>query len=123
MIKELVPEPDRHPRTLRTTSPFSTRARAIAYWSPRTNPSVPSTGSKTQNLPVGPPVELHLLMASRTSLVSRLVTGGVMPKADSEDSELLTVSTTDDRRVVASAFERASVSSSATMDTFWGPNA
>ncbi|KAJ0821811.1 hypothetical protein Hanom_Chr16g01477491 [Helianthus anomalus] len=46
-----------------------------------------------------------------------------MPKRAAEDSESLTVLTTDDRMLLASDFERDSMSSSATMDTFSGPNA
>lgn len=46
-----------------------------------------------------------------------------MPKRDADDRESFTVLTTDDRMVVASDFERESMSSSATMDTFSAPNA
>mmetsp|Transcript_10187 Transcript_10187/g.36907 ORF Transcript_10187/g.36907 Transcript_10187/m.36907 type:complete len:310 (-) Transcript_10187:319-1248(-) len=56
-----------HPITPTLRSPSSMSANAIAYWSPRTNPSVPSTGSKIQWRPF-PPFPPPLLIAATISV-------------------------------------------------------
>lgn len=68
-------------------------------------------------------MELQRLIASRTWVVLRGVAGGWRLKVAAVDRESLTVVTMDERRLAALGFERASMSSSATIDTFSGPNA
>ena len=55
------------PSTPPTISPSSIRPSAIAYWSPRRNPFVPSIGSSTQNLPRASPALEQRSIASPTS--------------------------------------------------------